>query len=760
MLWGLARFACLAAVTVAAGSAFVARFPLRSRAEGVLAAMVSTTAVALLAAFATGLGGTLRYEPLLAVSGVVGVLGFVGTGSWRVFRRASKPARGNFGGLELLGIASVFLSYGYVVFLGSITPPFAGDALMYHLPIVAEYATEGRIVVPRLGRLWNTDLWAYYPGNAYLLYQWWVLPFGEDTFVDLAQLPFAFGAALATYLLATRFGARRRGALWAALLFLAVPIVLNQAKTAMVDVTLSFFFLAGLYFLTAPRLDAFRLVLGALAWGMAPGVKLSALVYLALGTVAAGLVAWRRDFAGVFRRTLAVAAAVGSGVAVGSGYWLVRNWVLRGSPLYPANLVGSDAFAWTNVVFYGPLLPLLDFTVYAEQFLYNYETGVGVQFVALAVPSSLAVAYRSWKEGRPGRAFLSLLPILAYPYWIARSSRSLHTLFRYLLPVVPVGFATAGALVERSAPLRALALFSVLFGLWNALPHVGSFLRPELAREAILAFRAGEAPLGRFQGAGDLAVQDYRVAWAFFDRLPPSRLAASHVIFSHPFRGADLRHRIFYFEARDAAAWLREIEEHAIDYVLLGELVRPNGEMKMERGIARLLLEATNTGDEYVIARGKISRDDVRRLRVSYRLPEGANAEAFLGLDGFVVARRLRATEAWRTVDIESPEAVRTLDLLLESRPRTRIGDRLVLEVSDIWAVRENGTLEPIRIEPEAWAPGSWPPELGWMRRHPERFALALEVPHFWGGPNQGKLRVYRVLRQARNGDGKGGAEP
>jgi len=286
-LAGIVKFLALNGLTTLAALGVASRCSLASRAERLLAVSVLFTGIALATGLALGLVGQLRFWPLLGVQALLAAAAAAGARWPLVMATVHVPRLGRLiRGAPLRTVSSlVGIAYLYVLFLGLVGEPFSGDELMYHLPLVAAFAREGRIVVPQLGRFWHTDWWAYHPAGAYVLYEWWVLPFGSGVLVDLVQVPFAMGSALATFVLARRFGARTRGALWGALLFLATPIVINQCKTGMVDVTLTFLFASGLAFALAIPVSGASVLLTAIAWGAVPGAKLSGMIYLAAGGV-------------------------------------------------------------------------------------------------------------------------------------------------------------------------------------------------------------------------------------------------------------------------------------------------------------------------------------------------------------------------------------------------------------------------------------------------------------------------------------------
>src|SRR5262249_47648706 len=145
------------------------------------------------------------------------------------------------------------------------------------------------------------------------------------------------------------------------------------------------------------------------------------------------------------------------------------------------SIVDAQDLAWSNIFVYGPLVPLLDFSIYKPLFLYNYETGAGIQFAGLALPACVALTVRRLRRRQLGVALAAALPLIMYPFWLVAHSRELHTLFRFVLPAMPLGFAAAGWLISRAPHRRlatGLAAFAIAYSVVTAVPHVGTFLLP------------------------------------------------------------------------------------------------------------------------------------------------------------------------------------------------------------------------------------------------------------------------------------------
>lgn len=752
-----AKFLALNGATVLAACALASRLRFAARSQKLLAACVLAVGIANASGLVLGLLGWLRYGPLLALQAALAALAcaFARPREMGAFLDPRPVARLVDGAPQRIALSLLALAYGYSFFLGYVSETFAGDELMYHLPLVAEYARSGHIGIPELGRYWGNRCWAYYPGGAYLLAQWFVLPFGTGLLVDLVQLPHALAAALASYVLARLIGARRSDALWAAILFLAVPIVMNQVKTALVDVTLTFLFAAGLAFLLLEPLTPACVLLAAIAWGVAPGVKLPAILYIAMGSVCVALNRYDREggVAAALRRLLPVGAALAAGVVLLSGYWFARNAWLTGSPTYPLNLHPEPKPAWTNIIFYGLLFPLLDFSP-ATPGVFNYETGAGPQFICVAVPALLALGAAAWRERRFGLVAFAVLPIAAYAVWLLRLSTSVQTLLRYVVPAMPLGFAAFAWLLprlRRRGAMVALALASVAFSFFVGVPRLGTYTNEESLRQGLAKWRRGEARR-RFDVMGSVDLQDYRRAWAYFEALPGRHsIAASHLIFTYPMMGADFRHDLHFIDAADPETWLKELRARGVDRVAVAQRVDVTGTFDVDGGAA-LRLRYAPAADEGVSASRRLTPRPVRALRLRYHSSAPDNARAVVGVNRFAQSWELPLGTETRTQVVPWSGTLASVDLGLDYIPRTllRADSEVVVESIEVEGEDGEWTAVPLGRR-EDWQIMPWPLEYYWMEARPERFALVMRDVDHWGSPFSGELRVYEV-RGGENG--------
>ena len=202
--------------------------------------------------------------------------------------------------------------------------PITGlDALTFHIPNVARWI--------QTGSLWQIDQFVpgqahgYYPHNGDVVVLSAVLPWRNDAFVRFVDVPFLVLLGAAVYAIGVELRAPRPAALLSAALLVSLPIVVRPALvSALPDTILLATFAAGLLFLL--RGD---LVLAGIGLGLAFGTK-----WYGVSSVAALLLVW------VIARRPAVrdVLRVGGLVALFGGFWLVRNWVEAGNPVFPVDV--------------------------------------------------------------------------------------------------------------------------------------------------------------------------------------------------------------------------------------------------------------------------------------------------------------------------------------------------------------------------------------------------------------------------------------
>jgi hypothetical protein len=359
--------------------------------------------------------------------------------------RATPP---RIGDVPIAVVAAVSTIFVFIVGYGiGHSPLTAYDSLSYHLFFPARWLQEHRLSI--IATPFSDEAQAYAPANGELYFLWLMLPFHGDLLARIGQVPFYLLGGVALFAIARRIGAKPEHAVYpAAFYFLSKPGV-DQAVGANVDLVCWAMFLSALYIgIAAVDSDERRdWTLWGAAVGLWLGSKFVAVVYLPV----LALLPFVRGF-----RTKAFWAL--PGIAMFGLPWYLRNWIVAGSPIFPASLtfagitIAQGAFtrnAMLNSVFHTTNFGL--FPVLASHAFGPALALFWLPFAALGAWRLVAREHR-W----PG-TYVLLVPVLMVPlYWFGIPD---NVDPRFLLP----------------AALVALVPMAFVFGTgrtWNAAMHV------------------------------------------------------------------------------------------------------------------------------------------------------------------------------------------------------------------------------------------------------------------------------------------------
>ena len=314
LAWALPTFGCVLAAAW-----------LFARGRGVVAFGVCATAGLVAVHLVPGAVGGLARGSVLLASVVLLLFAWFGRsfsrGSIRPTRSRS-PRDAAWWVAAVVVVASAACALAFVwVFAGE---PITGlDLLTFHLPNVARWIQSGS--------LWQIDQFVpqqahgYYPHNGDLVLLAAVLPWHDDWLVRFVDVPFLALLGLAVYGIAVELRAPRSGAVLAAALIVSLPIVVKPALgNALPDTILLAMFAAGVLFLLRGEL-----VLAGVGLGLAFGTK-----WYGVSSVVVLLLVWV-----IARRPPARdVLKVGGLVALFGGFWLLRNWVEAGNPVFPVEV--------------------------------------------------------------------------------------------------------------------------------------------------------------------------------------------------------------------------------------------------------------------------------------------------------------------------------------------------------------------------------------------------------------------------------------
>ena len=236
-------------------------------------AWVEIVSIALVLSTFRGFGRTgLVIGSLLALAIAVVAWGSLGRPHPPPLRPALRQLREELGDPVLAILAgTAALAAVYAVVIGIATPQNDWDALTYHLTRAALWIQQGSVsYVPNV-----TDVRINgNPPNAEIGQAWTMLLGGSDRFVWLPSLGAVPALMIGVFGISRRAGLDASGAVFGALLFGCLPLIVLQSPTAMNDLVVASFFVVATYFaIGTSRRGA---VGAAVGLGLAFGTKISA----------------------------------------------------------------------------------------------------------------------------------------------------------------------------------------------------------------------------------------------------------------------------------------------------------------------------------------------------------------------------------------------------------------------------------------------------------------------------------------------------
>lgn len=298
------------------------------------------------------------------------------------------------------------------------------DMLGFHLPGVAHWIQTGTV--------WQVDQFlpgfatAQYPNNGDFLILSTVLPWHDLALVRLPAILFLALTGVGVYALALELRAARAAAATFAALVLVLPPLFPFALEGLPDdITLAMLAFGAVFLVRHARSGRTgELALGGLALGIALGTKwfgLTACVVVVVLWVLARLIIRARR-RGVVRDGGVLLATM----ALGGGFWLLRNIIESGNPLYPkaVKLAGVQLFAGSHQ----DVIDRFGFTIahylgqpdILRKYIYpGFKSQLGIAGLALIAGLVVALAWslralRSRRRSRSdGHALALLLVALA-----------------------------------------------------------------------------------------------------------------------------------------------------------------------------------------------------------------------------------------------------------------------------------------------------------------------------------------------------------
>lgn len=231
---------------------------------------------------------------------------------------------------------------------------YSFDGNLYHIPVIHFWALQGHVswVQASDGPAWCALLNGAlngFPSGAELLSFVLVRATGFDALLNACNLPFLPLGVLGVVYLSRTLGAGAMAAWLAGLLYLLVPVNIVQAPTTYVDSAFGSVMIALMACLCAAQLEMkrrgapWRLVLPlSCAMGWVMSIKGTGPLFVGFGIVWLAF-AWgaglrklsRAEWRAAGRRFALFLAVTACCVVLMGGYWILRNMIVGGSPIYP-----------------------------------------------------------------------------------------------------------------------------------------------------------------------------------------------------------------------------------------------------------------------------------------------------------------------------------------------------------------------------------------------------------------------------------------
>lgn len=416
----------------------------------------------------------------------------------------------------VLIILGVFLTVWFCT-AAYFLPPRGIDDLVAHLPPIYQYVQDQEIsLLPIKLR----DQFAM-PQNGEFLFLWPLIFFRADTFIDLVQYVVAVYGIAVIFALARRLGVGRNDAAFAGLLFLFTPLVLGQAGSNYVDLTIGVCYLTLIYAVVAYWQTGalFHLIMAGIATGFGLGIKYNMLVAVVAVQPLIAVRLWRDHRLATAIRGYTTYLIFSLPLCI---FWYGRNFLKTGYPLYPYQLDfhGLHAVGWsTSVNFPGnaslfsglqPNKAITDFLhnpigfslsyLFQDPGLGSFHGGFGAVVLGLGIPALIycfVIALRRLLQ----RDFFPVLfwghvPLAFFVYFLQIQSVRFQFNQRLILVVIGFGLLAIAVAMKKlrnevagSVPVvRAYCVAASML----AVVHLAAYSWPSYALEEPVADAASE----------------------------------------------------------------------------------------------------------------------------------------------------------------------------------------------------------------------------------------------------------------------------
>lgn len=481
--------------------------------------------------------------------------------------------------LILVILSSAFLLW--VLFLGILFPAIDFDGNSYHLTFIGYVVQNHNFFDAPTSLKWLFG----YPKGGEFIQMWSVIIPRNDMFADLAQLPFLGLGIYALYEIGRKLGINKRHAKFAALLFVFLPVVLNQLKTTYVDVMLCSLFFASIAVVLEKKLSNLELFLLGMIFSLIISVKSTGLLFV-VAVIPLLLFNLYRNrsvknkkidyFKTYIKPFLFVAIPTVFGL-----YWYIKNWIVYGSPIYPFGfkLLGTSIFpgptfqefaagAVSNLQALPKGCASRIWFVWTEQkdwfgCFYNYDTnyaGLGPVWFVLLIPAALLGIWHMVRNKR--YELLAVMATIAGLFVIYPTNYySRYTMFVSAIGILGFGFLLSRLSAVYTRIIKTIALFLVLSVM--ATNFVLCNFPPRTVKDQIKNLSANS-------NRGPVYEINPGKAFTFIgSKLQPS----DHVIydsspyFIYPLWRTDFGNKVSYLPSVSKEDWLKKLKNSDIDYV-------------------------------------------------------------------------------------------------------------------------------------------------------------------------------------------------
>lgn len=345
--------------------------------------------------------------------------------------------------------AATLLAFGTVALMLMSGFPHGYEVSAYHLPVAVAMLQSHTLAV------WDGNFPHNFPANASVFF-YFFLGFVPEKMVSAVNLIFLLPLAFSVMAISRRVGADRHAAALVACGLLSVPMIAFSAVELSADVGGIAFIAMAMYFALArvPSAGAGALLAGLCA-GLALGFKSLHLISIALLAlvVCAGAFAGNQHPGAKLLAAVRLGAVFCGATGLMASFWLVRNYLDFGNPLFPVNLpIITDWMGWpkaADVDFLARLTTQFEWVRSTSEWLvypwvewqnigqnFKHSAGLGA-FVAASVPATLGlVSAAIVRQGaRRHRERLPLLLAVFFTlgiWWVLADRQP-----RYMLAALP-----------------------------------------------------------------------------------------------------------------------------------------------------------------------------------------------------------------------------------------------------------------------------------------------------------------------------------